>query len=70
MNIVRTGVRSVWKRSWTFLGVKLQCFGSERVIHNFQGKRARFFFVFSTQSYDHSDDTAVSLLYLNRSTIV
>ena len=32
MNIVRTGVRSVWKRSWTFLGVKLQRFGSKRVI--------------------------------------
>ena len=32
MNIVRTGVRSVWKRSWTFLGVKLQHFGSERVM--------------------------------------
>ena len=31
MNIVRTGVRSVWKRSWTFLGVKLQHLGSERV---------------------------------------
>ena len=31
MNIVRTGVRSVWKRSWTFLGVKLQRFGSKRV---------------------------------------
>ena len=32
MNNVRTGVRSVWKRSWTFLGVILQRFGSERVI--------------------------------------
>ena len=32
VNIVRTGVRSVWKRSWTFLGVKLQHFGSQRVI--------------------------------------
>ena len=31
MNIVRTGLRSVWKRSWTFLGVKLQRFGSEKV---------------------------------------
>ena len=30
MNNVRTGVRSVWKRSWTFLGVILQRFGSER----------------------------------------
>ena len=30
MNIVRTGVRSVWKRSWTFLGVELQHSGSER----------------------------------------
>ena len=33
MNNVRTGVRSVWKRSWTFLGVILQRFGSERVIN-------------------------------------
>ena len=33
MNNVRTGVKSVWKRSWTFLGVILQRFGSERVIH-------------------------------------
>ena len=32
MNNVRTGVRSVWKRSWTFLGVILQRFGSERDI--------------------------------------
>ena len=32
MNIVSTGVRSVKKRSWTFLGVKLQHFGSERVM--------------------------------------
>ena len=34
MNIVRTGVRSVWKRSWTFLGVKLQHSGSQRDIVN------------------------------------
>ena len=34
MNIARTGVRSVWKRSWTFLGVKLQHFGSESVSVN------------------------------------
>ena len=32
MNNVRTGVRSVWKLSWTFLGVKLQQFCSETVI--------------------------------------
>ena len=32
MNIVRTGVISVWKRSWTFLGVILQHFGSRRDI--------------------------------------
>ena len=32
MNNVRTGVRSVWKLSWTFLGVKLQRFCSETVI--------------------------------------
>ena len=31
MNIVRTGVRSVKNRSWTFLIVKLQHFGDERV---------------------------------------
>ena len=33
MKIVRTGVRSVLKCSWTFLDVKLQHFGSERDIY-------------------------------------
>ena len=32
MNIVRTGARSVDKRSWTSLVVKLERFGSDRVI--------------------------------------
>ena len=32
MNNVWTGVTSIWKRSWTFLGVILQRFGSERDI--------------------------------------
>ena len=55
MNMVKTGIRSVWKRSWTFLGVKLQHFGSERVMVS-----VRVFCVFSIQYYDDSDDTAVS----------
>ena len=43
MNIVRTGVRSVWIRSWTFLGVKLQRFGSERDIYIYMYIRFAFF---------------------------